>query len=85
MPALSNDQMKPDRYLRWHRARRMVARIVETIDAGGMVTLTTYTRQTRYDRRHRDMFRATCNGAYVQRGKAWDCIDYVAVRHYRNA
>ncbi len=82
---LPNSQMKAGRYLRWHRARRLVARIVQTVDAGGLVTLTTYTRQTRFDRRHRDMFRATRAGAYVQRGKSWDCIDFTAVHFYSRA
>ncbi len=77
---MTNDQMKPGRFLRWHRARRAAARISAHLSAGGRVVVGTYTRATVYTRRHADLFRATREGLYVRRGKGWDCIDHCAIR-----
>lgn len=80
---MTNEQMKSSRYLRWHNARRLIARINAALADGYTVQLTTYTRYTRYTAKHIGMFRADRSGAYVQRGKRWDCIDYVKVTAYR--
>ena len=59
-------------------------RILETLQADGVVTVTTYTNQWEYSKKHIAMFRASASGLYVQRGrKAWDCIDGCAIRHYK--
>ena len=77
---LSNDQMKANRYLRWHQARQQHARITRHLARGGKIAVCTYTRTTVYDDRHAEMFSATKAGVYVRRGKGWDCIDYCAIR-----
>jgi len=78
--SMTNDEMKPGRYLRWHKARRNAARIAAHLEAGGKVVIGTYTRATVYSKNHADMFRATRSGLFVRRGKHWDCIDYCAIR-----
>lgn len=77
---MNNDQMKPNRYLRWHKARVLVSRIQSHLNAGGKVMIGTATRHTTYDKRHVDMFRATRTGAFAQRGKNWECIDFCGIR-----
>lgn len=80
MPA--NDKMTAGRFLRLHRSRRKVAWIVAHLEAGRSVQITTATRATRYTAKHVGMFKATKSGAYVQRGKAWDCFDFADVRAF---
>jgi hypothetical protein len=77
---MTNDQMKPGRFLRWQQARRTAARIASHLNSGGRVVVGTYTRATVYSRRHADSFRATRSGLYVRIGKHWNCIDYCAIR-----
>lgn len=72
---MTNDEMKPGRFLRFHVARAKVRWIEEKLAAGATVQLTTYTHATRFTRKHLGMFKATKTGAYVQHGKRWDCID----------
>ena len=77
---MTNDQMKPGRFLRWQQARRTAAKIAAHLTSGGKVLVCTYTRATVYSRRHADMFRATSSRLYVRKGTHWDCIDYCAIR-----
>lgn len=72
---LTNAQMKAGRYATWANARKKVAWIQAQLAKGNTVQITTYTRATRYTAKHASMFKATKTGAYVQRGKAWDCFD----------
>lgn len=76
---LTNSQMISGRFAKWARARKRVAVIVAALEAGRTVQLTTATRYTRYTVKHVAMFKATKTGAFVQRGKAWDCIDFTHV------
>lgn len=76
---LSNEQMVRNRFGRWARARRLVRTIQDALSADGSVVIATYTKATQYDRRHVAMFKATPTGAYVQRGKRWDCIDFAGI------
>ena len=80
---MTNDQMKAGRFLRFHKARRLVAWIKAELEDGATVQLTTYTKATRYKRQHSGMFKAVKSGAYVQRGKVWDCIDGCKVTAFR--
>ena len=79
---MTNEQMKSGRFLRWAKARKRVAWIKSQIAAGHIVQITTYLRATRYGAKHLEMFKATKSGAYVQRGKAWDCIDGCDIRAF---
>lgn len=80
---MTNAQMIANRFARFHRARRMVAFIVSNLEAGRGVQINTATRAVRYTKKaHATMFKATKSGAYVQRGKSWDCIDYTCVQSY---
>lgn len=74
--AISNAEMKPNRFGQWAAARKRVAWIQSQLAAGRTVYLTTYTRSTTYTAKHSDWFKADRSGAYVRRGKSWDCIDY---------
>jgi len=47
---------------------------------GNKVMVCTHLRATTYDHRHIGMFKANTGGLFVQRGRAWDCIDYCAIR-----
>ena len=73
---MTNEQMKSGRYLRWHKARRRIAWILARLAEGRTVQIATQTRAVRYTAKHAAMFKATKSGAFVQRGKAWDCIDH---------
>jgi hypothetical protein len=80
---ISNNEMIANRYGKWARARRIVKAIHGTLSKGGTVTITTQTHQWVYDKpKQAENFRATKTGAYMQRGKRWECIDYCAVRCY---
>ena len=72
---LPNSAMKPNRFLTMHKARKLVAWIKARLAAGDDVYVSTYLRSTKYQPKHADMFKAFKNGAFVQRGKNWDCID----------
>jgi hypothetical protein len=77
---MTNEDMKPGRFLRWQQARRTAAKIASHLESGGRVVVGTYTRATVYSRQHATMFRATRSRLYVRSGKRWDCIDYCALR-----
>ena len=82
---MTNEQMVAGRFLRTHRARVLIAGIIGALNSGRIVQVATCTKATQYDARHADMFKATKSGAYVRRGKSWDCIDYATIRVYREA
>jgi predicted RNA-binding protein YlxR (DUF448 family) len=73
---MTNEQMKEGRFLRFHKARKMIAFIKANLQAGRTVYVCTMTKATGYTAKHVDMFKATKSGAYVQAGKRWNCIDY---------
>jgi len=77
--SLTNDKMTPNRFGQWAGARRRVAWIIANLEAGKEVWIGTQTRQTKYTRKHIDMFKATRSGAYVQSGKSWLCIDFCRI------
>ena len=80
--SITNPQMIAGRFLRYARARNRVAWIKAQLAAGRVVQLTTYTKATSYDARQADMFKATKAGAFVRRGKSWDCIDLCGLRSF---
>jgi len=76
---LHNSEMKANRFLTMHKARKRIAWIKAQFANGRDVYISTYLSSTRYRPQHADMFRAGKTGAYVQRGKKWDCIDFCNV------
>ena len=68
---MTNAEMKSGRYLRWARARRMLAWVNDRIAAGLEVLAVTHTRATKLNRAE---MRATRTGFYVRHGAKW--IDY---------
>ena len=80
---LTNEQMKPGRFLRQHEARRRYNWIMSRFDAGLNVQLGTYTRTIRCAPKHRDMFRLTRTDVLLQRGKNWDSIMLCSLHAYR--
>lgn len=77
---LTNSQMKANRYLVWHRSRRLTKMIVQALEAGKTVIISTCLSHTKYTRRHAGMFKASKTGALVQSGKRWECIDYCGIK-----
>jgi len=73
---MTNEQMTANRFRNWAIARKKLAKIVEALNAGKKITVSTHTRATRFDKRHVDMFKATRTGLYIQSGKRWECADY---------
>jgi hypothetical protein len=80
MKPLTNDQMKPGRYLRWHQARVLHARIQAHLAKGGCVLVATYLKF--WIHRNPEQFQCRRDGVYVRRGKQWDCINHCAIRFY---
>ena len=80
---IKNAEMKPNRFLFWNQYRKMIANIQETLALGGEIHICTYTQATRYSAKHAGMFMATRTGAWVQRGKSWDCIIGCKIIHRR--
>lgn len=76
---ITNEQMKAGRFLRWHTARRKVAFIRNHLSEGRTIYISTATRITKVSAKHADMFKATKSGAYIQRGRNWDCIDFCKI------
>ncbi len=79
---LSNNQMYKGCFLRWHQARRKVAAIIKHLEAGHEVHICTYTKATRYTKKHASMFKAGKTGAFVQHGKSWVCFDGCKIEVY---
>lgn len=77
---MNNTQMKAGRFYKWAKARKQIAFIVSNLNAGNEVAICTQTRATVFKAKHVNMFKATKSGAYVQRGKSWDCIDFCGIK-----
>jgi hypothetical protein len=45
---MTNEDMKPGRFLRWQQARRTAAKIASHLESGGRVVVGTYTQATVY-------------------------------------
>jgi hypothetical protein len=71
---MNNSDMKPNRYLNWHNARKRHRQIISHLARGGRVLVGTYTKATVY--RHPGQFRCDHTGLYAVRGKQWDCLDF---------
>ena len=56
---MTNEQMKANRFLTWHKARKLVAKIQANLAAGRTVQIGTCTKATNYKAKHVDMFKAT--------------------------
>ena len=77
---MTNDRMIEGRYLRFHKARQLVARIVYSLSNGRTVIVQASNYKSwRYDHRHVAMFKAARSGVYMRHGKRWDCIDYCRI------
>jgi len=78
---LSNDQMKPGRYLRLAKGRRLYRRMQACWDCGGFVRIGTATRYWDLKAKHRDLVQIGKSGSlYMARGKQHDCIDGCSVQ-----
>lgn len=80
---MTNSEMKEGRFYKWHNYRKMIASIRQTLAADGVIQIVGYGRVLECDKRHVEMFKATKSGAYVQRGKSWDCLNFSKIVHYR--
>jgi hypothetical protein len=77
---MKNSEMKANRFLIWHKARRRVAYIQSNLNLGRTVYLCTMTKATKLTSKHIDMVKAAKNGAFVQSGKSWVCIDGCSIK-----
>jgi len=68
---MTNDEMKEGRFLRWHKARKLVAEINAALESGATVQFTTYLKATRYTKKHIGMIKAGKDGIYTQHGRRW--------------
>lgn len=75
---MTNDQMKPGRFERMMRYKRLYASITAAIDKGLTIQVTTRTRSTLYTRA--SQFKMDRLGVYAQRGKHWDDITGCSIR-----
>jgi hypothetical protein len=83
---MTNEQMKAGRFLKLAKGRRMFRFIVANLIAGNSVSVTTHTRSVNYKAKHVAMFKIGATGSvYVQRGKAWDCIDLCRITTFGDA
>lgn len=78
---MTNEQMKAGRFFKWHNYRLLVSNIRATLANDGIVQIVGYGRVIQCDKRHIDMFKATKTGAYIQRGKNWDCLNLSKIVH----
>ena len=75
--ALTNAQMKPNRFAKLARGRRILRAMNACWDARGTVWFSTMTSRTPVRPKLRDCIRMDAEGSlYCQHGKRWDCIDY---------
>jgi hypothetical protein len=72
---MTNNEMKSERFLQWHRCRLIVSQIKSHLHNGGTVYIGTNTKCTKFSKKHEGMFKATRGGAYFQSGKKWVCFD----------
>ncbi len=78
---MTNDEMKPGRFLRWARARKKVAAIQAHLLAGGEVVIANYCHATCLTKAaHAEFVKADKTGSYIRSGKKWLCFDGNAVR-----
>ena len=76
---LTNAEMIPGRYLRWHNARKLYKRIMSQFDRGGAIRIVTYTKCIECHPKHRAMIRCTKRDVLIQRGKNWDAITHTRI------
>mgnify|MGYP007034017986 FL=1 len=79
---LTNDQMKPNRFARWSKARKQFAFIQSALASGKTVQVTTNLRATRYTAKHADLFICKKDGIYVRRGKGMDFIGWANIQAF---
>jgi len=78
---LTNDKMIKGRFAKLYHGKKMYNDIVNHLNNNGNVLLCTYTKVTKYQSKHSNMFKLGKSGSvYVQRGKNWDCIDYAGIK-----
>lgn len=71
-------KMTPDRYSRMLYAKRLYKFILDALQAGKRIQVTTYTTSRIYT--STSQFKADKFYVYSQRGKHWDCINLCSVR-----
>ena len=80
---MTNSQMIENRFYLWHNYRKLISNIKATLAADGEVHIVGYGKVIACTAKHIEMFKATKSGAYVRRGKNWDCINFSKIVHYR--
>ena len=74
---MDNSEMKAGRFLKLHNGRKLFAKIQNTLAAGGVVIIATYTKATQLSKPcHAELVRLGTSGSvYLKHGKSWNCID----------
>ena len=75
---LTNEQMKPGRYAKLAKGRKIYRRMLACWDAGGYVRVGSATSYSDFKPQHRDRVKLGASGSLYMtlRGKRWDCIDF---------
>ncbi len=79
---MTNDQMKPNRFGKWHIAKKQAKEINDHLLSGGVVMIANYLKATQLEKKHAGMVKGTKSGLYMQRGKNWVCIDGCSIKLY---
>lgn len=77
---MTNEQMKPGRFAKWAKMRRMFSFIVDNLNAGNRIQVTTYTRSTVYTKKHVGLFTCGKTGVYVVSGKSKVDVSLAGIR-----
>ena len=75
---MTNAEMKPGRFAKAMKFKKIYAFIVRAIASGARIQITTYTQSRIYT--SVSQFKLTMKGIYAQRGKNWDCIEFCNIR-----
>jgi hypothetical protein len=63
--------------------KNLIEKIINHLNANGIIIISTYTKATQYDKRHVDFFKIGSDGSpLVKRGKNWDNFRYANVNFY---
>ena len=76
---ITNEQMKPGRYLKLAKGRKLYRRMNECWDRGGFVRVGTATRYSDLKPQHKGCIQLGKSGSLymnLRGGKRWDCIDF---------
>lgn len=80
---MTNEEMKPGRFLKMARGRKIFAGMNRCWDKGGVVVIATGLRAAQIKANARECVVLGKSGSlYIRRGKSMDCIDFCAIKAF---